>query len=534
MTQSINILMAQMNPIVGAIEVNTDRILQIIANHQASHDLIIFPELAISGYPPEDLLLRPELFSRIDTAIQTICAATQHCHIVLGHPQWINTICYNAASVFYAGHIQVQYFKQQLPNYGVFDEKRYFTPGPTQPCIFTIQDYRIGLCICEDLWQGDTIDNLLHAGIDLLITINASPFDTTKFHQREQVIQQKVRHSVAVIYVNLVGGQDELVFDGQSFVIDTHGQIVAKAPAFAEAWHSVRIDRHQITGPIAPQLHPLAMIYQALVLGLRDYVEKNRIPGVLLGISGGVDSALTLAIAVDALGPERVLGVILPSRYSADMSSEDAQTQANTLKTKTQYLPIEASFQAILASLSPILPDVNTGITAENLQARIRALLLMAISNQTRWMLISTSNKSETAVGFTTLYGDMCGGFAVLKDVVKTLVYELAHYRNTLSPCIPIRVLTRAPSAELAPNQTDQDRLPDYAILDKIIIGYMENNLSRTQLLALGYPKEAVDQTIRLILCNEYKRQQAPPGTKISPRAFGRDWRYPITDWIDK
>ena len=274
------------------------------------------------------------------------------------------------------------------------------------------------------------------------------------------------------------------------------------------------------------------MVYQALVLGLRDYVYKNNIPGVLLGLSGGVDSALTLAIAVDALGPERVLAVLLPSRYSAEMSSEDAQTQATALEVATKNISIEPGFQAILASLAPVLSQSDKGITAENIQARVRAILLMAISNQSGWMLISTSNKSETAVGYTTLYGDMCGGFAVLKDVLKTLVYELAYYRNTLSPVIPVRVLTRAPSAELAPNQTDQDRLPDYDILDKIITGYMELNLSQIQLLAMGYPETAVIQTIRLIVYNEYKRQQAPPGTKISPRAFGRDWRYPITQQV--
>lgn len=532
MTQAINILMAQMNPILGAIEHNTDRIVQIITEHQSTHDVIIFPEFAICGYPLEDLLFRPEFLARIDTALQTIRAATDHCHVILGHPQMSNDVCLNAASIFYKAQTQTQYFKQQLPNYGVFDEKRYFTPGPAQPCVFTCHHYRIGLCICEDLWQGNTVDELLQATIDILIIINASPFDYTKLRQREERIQQKAHHAVTVIYVNLVGGQDELVFDGQSFVVDTQGQIAARAPAFTEACHSVRIQDQQVTSHITPALDKTTMVYQALVLGLRDYVYKNNIPGVLLGLSGGVDSALTLAIAVDALGPERVLAVLLPSRYSAEMSSEDAQTQATTLKVNTKNISIEPGFQAILASLAPVLPQADKGITAENMQARVRAILLMAISNQSGWMVISTSNKSETAVGYTTLYGDMCGGFAVLKDVLKTFVYELAYYRNTLSPIIPLRVLTRAPSAELAPNQTDQDRLPDYDVLDKIITGYMEHNLSQIQLLAMGYPEAAVIQTIRLIIYNEYKRQQAPPGTKISPRAFGRDWRYPITQQV--
>lgn len=529
MTQAINILMAQMNPSMGAIESNRDRILQIIAEHQTTHDVIVFPEFAICGYPPEDLLLRPEFLERIDSALFAICAATDRCHVILGHPQKVDDLYFNAASIFYNTQTQAQYFKQQLPNYGVFDEKRYFTPGPAQPCVFTSQNYRIGLCICEDFWQGNTVERLIEADIDILISLNASPFDYSKPLRREQLIQQKAHHAVTVIYVNLVGGQDELVFDGQSFVIDTQGQIVARAPAFKEAWHSVRIQDKTVSSHITPSLDKPCMVYQALMLGLRDYVDKNNIPGVLLGLSGGVDSALTLAIAVDALGPERVLAVLLPSRYSADMSTEDAKTQTAALNVTTKNISIEPGFQAILNSLAPDFPQSSSGITTENIQARVRAILLMAISNQSGWMLISTSNKSETAVGFTTLYGDMCGGFAVLKDVLKTLVYELAHYRNTLSPVIPTRVLTRAPSAELAPNQTDQDRLPDYAVLDAIITGYMEENLSLTELLALGYPKETVMQTIRLILFNEYKRQQAPPGTKISPRAFGRDWRYPIT-----
>lgn len=533
MTQAINILMAQMNPILGAIERNTNCIMQIITAHQSTHDVIVFPEFAICGYPPEDLLLRPDFLARIDIALQTIRSATELCYVVLGHPQMTNGVCFNAASIFYDAQTQAQYFKQQLPNYSVFDEKRYFTPGPTgQPCIFTCHNYRIGLCICEDLWQGNTVDMLIQASIDILIVINASPFDYTKLSQREKLVKNKAHHVVTVIYVNLVGGQDELVFDGQSFVVDTQGRIAARAPAFTEACHSVLIKDQHVTSQITLTLDKTTLVYQALVLGLRDYVYKNNIPGVLLGLSGGVDSALTLAIAVDALGPERVLAVLLPSRYSAEMSSEDAQTQATALEVTTKKISIEPGFQAILASLAPVLPQSDKGITAENIQARVRAILLMAISNQSGWMLLSTSNKSETAVGYTTLYGDMCGGFAVLKDVLKTLVYELAYYRNTLSPVIPMRVLTRAPSAELALNQTDQDRLPDYDMLDKIITGYMELNLSQIQLLAMGYPEAAVIQTIRLIVYNEYKRQQAPPGTKISPRAFGRDWRYPITQQV--
>lgn len=529
MTQAINILMAQINPTVGAIEKNTQKIIQIITEHQNTHDVIIFPELAICGYPPEDLLLRPEFLARIQTAVRKVCAATDHCHVILGHPTMVEHDCFNAASVFYQSQLVVQYFKQQLPNYGVFDEKRYFTPGPPHPCVFTSKNQRIGLCICEDLWQGNTINELLPASIDMLIVINASPFDYTKPNLREQLILQRIQRAVPVIYVNLVGGQDELVFDGQSLVMDIRGDIVARAPAFIEACQTVTIDKQSIIAQISPPLDKIASIYQALILGLRDYVHKNNISGVLLGLSGGVDSALTLALAVDALGPERVQAFLLPSRYSQDMSSEDAIKQATALQVSYHTLSIEPTFETILNSLSQVLPSSNLGITAENIQARIRAVLLMAVANYQGWMLISTSNKSEIAVGYTTLYGDMCGGFAVLKDVLKTLVYKLAYYRNTLSNVIPERVLTRPPSAELAPNQTDQDRLPDYQVLDAIISGYMEQNLSLEQLLAQGYPEDDVIKSIQLIRNNEYKRAQAPLGTKISPRAFGRDWRYPLT-----
>lgn len=530
MTSVINILMAQMNPTVGAIGFNTQKIIQIIQDHQANHDVIVFPELAICGYPPEDFLQRPEFLSQIENALKTIRDITQDCYIIIGHPQIVAGLCYNAVSIFHNAQTETQYFKQQLPNYGVFDEKRYFTPGPAQPCVFIAKNYRIGLCICEDLWQGNAIEVLIQAKIDILITINASPFDYTKPSAREQVILQQAKHAVPVIYVNMVGGQDELVFDGQSLVIDQQGRIVAHAPAFQEACHSVQIKGQKISSHIVPRLDKIPMIYAALVLGLQDYIRKNNIPGVLLGLSGGVDSALTLAIAVDALGPERVLAVLLPSRYSADISSEDALKQATALNVASHNISIEPCFQAILSTVTPLFPQENLGITAENIQARTRAILLMALSNQSGWMLLSTSNKSETAVGFATLYGDMCGGFAVLKDVLKTMVYELAYYRNTLSLVIPDRVLTRAPSAELAPNQTDQDRLPDYAILDAIITEYMEQGLSQVQLLARGYPEADVLQIITLLRFNEYKRRQAPPGTKISPRSFGRDWRYPITE----
>lgn len=530
MTQSLIILMAQINPTVGAIESNTDNIIQIISTHQTKHDVIVFPELALCGYPPEDLLFYPAIHDRISKALQRVAQATLNCHIVLGHPQIVNDKCYNSASILYQQKVITQYHKQQLPNYGVFDEKRYFsTPSIPQPCILDINGYNIGIGICEDLWQGNTIDTLIQANIDIAIIINASPFDYTKPALREALLKQKAQQGIIMVYVNMVGGQDELVFDGQSMVMNPQGTLSVRAPAFEESLLTVTIEGQNITESLAPPLENTAMIYQALVMGLREYVHKNHIKGVLLGLSGGIDSALTLAIAVDALGRDRVTAVMLPSQFTADISTLDALEQITTLGVTSHTLPIEPIHQLLLKSIVPALHSPLNGIAGENIQARIRGTLLMALSNQTGNMLISTSNKSETAVGYTTLYGDMCGGYAVLKDVLKTMVYELAHYRNQSSTVIPKRVLTRPPSAELSANQTDQDTLPDYAILDAIIQGHMEDRLSQEQLVALGYPIDAVIQTLTLIKKNEYKRHQAPLGTKITPCAFGKDWRFPIT-----
>ena len=525
MTQPLNILMAQMNPLVGAIEANTQKIIQIIQNYQANHDLIIFPELAICGYPPEDLLFSAEFFARIETGLEKIAMAIQDAVVIMGHPQMVDTVRFNAATVFDCSGLIGRYYKQQLPNYGVFDEQRYFSAAPVNNCIFTCKDQRIGLSICEDLWCGDTIKHLKQASIDILVTINASPFDYLKPQLREQVLRHHAQPGMTIIYVNMVGAQDELVFDGQSLVMDGNERIKARAPAFIETNQTVRIHDRRISSLIVPAPSKTAMIYQALILGLRDYVNKNHIPGVLIGLSGGIDSALTLVLAVDALGADRVKGVLLPSRYTAAMSNEDAKAQATALKVSTDTLSIEQSFEAVLGSLAQVLPGEDWGITAENIQARLRAVLLMAMSNHSGWMLVSTSNKSETAVGFTTLYGDMSGGFAVLKDVLKTMVYELADYRNSLSAVIPARVISRAPSAELAPNQSDQDRLPPYELLDAIITGVMEQGYSEDQFLQMGYDQEAVKLTLKLIRATEYKRKQAPIGSKISPRAFGKDWR---------
>ena len=529
MPSSLVLLMAQINPKVGAIQSNTDKIIHIIQTQQQTHDIIIFPELALTGYPPEDLLFRKELFEQIDKALLLIQTATQACHVIVGHPCLENEQCYNAASIITNGACIATYHKQQLPNYGVFDEKRYFIKGKAAPCIFTVKNHLIGLCICEDIWEPGPVEQVIKAGADVLLTINASPFDEKKYPLRESLLRAHAKRGLAVIYVNQIGGQDDLVFDGQSLALDHAGQVCARAPAFVEHLQTVTLKGKQLVSDITPLLGSEALIYKALVCGLKNYVEKNGFPGVLLGLSGGIDSALTLCIAVDALGPSRVHAVLMPSRYTADMSMDDAIQQAETMNVSHTTLPIEPAFKTLLATLEPAFNGLPADITEENMQARIRGLLLMALSNKSGNMLLTTSNKSETAVGYSTLYGDMAGGFCVLKDVLKTQVYALAHYRNASSPVIPTRVLTRAPSAELAPNQTDQDSLPDYATLDAIITCYMNDGLGTHEIIQAGYRPEDVFKVVKLIKRNEYKRRQAAPGVKITPCAFGRDWRYPIT-----
>lgn len=529
MRKPLTLLMAQINLTSGAIESNAEKVMDVIDAHQSSHDVIIFPELTLTGYPPEDLLLRNELFTRVERALKTIMVMTKDCHVIVGYPICKSEKRYNAASVIYQGKCIATYYKQQLPNYGVFDEKRYFTPGPALPCLITINGYRVGLCICEDIWQSGPVEQLVATDAELMLCINSSPFDEHKPTRRELLLQEHAQRGLAIVYVNQVGGQDELVFDGQSVALDRTGAICARAPAFVTHLQTVTLHEQHITGAIVPLLEPDALIYQALICGLNDYVEKNGFPGVLLGLSGGIDSALTLAIAVDALGPSRVHAVMLPSRFTANISSEDALEQLHTLNVQHSTLSIEPTYNTLMETLAPAFVNRAADTTEENLQARIRGVLLMALSNKTGNMLLTTSNKSETAVGYTTLYGDMCGGFAVLKDVLKTQAYALAHYRNSVSSVIPERVIQRPPSAELAPNQTDQDSLPDYAILDAIIYNYMSERLSAEDIIALGYKPDDVLRTITLIKRNEYKRRQAAPGVRITECAFGRDWRYPIT-----
>jgi NAD+ synthase (glutamine-hydrolysing) len=527
--------MAQINPTVGAIEANADKMIEIITTHQPTHDLIVFPELALTGYPPEDILLRDACEQRVRKALSNICHATQNTHVVIGHPHQKNSHRYNALSVIHQGNIIANYQKQHLPNTGVFDEKRYFEPGPKIPCILTIKNQTIGFCICEDIWRSGPVEQIIQADANLLVCINASPFETEKTEQRIDLFKSHTPNHLTFVYVNLVGAQDELVFDGQSFVCDASGQIKAQAPAFTEHLTTVQIypDQTIQSDTNTKPTHEMALIYKALCTGLYDYVTKNNFPGVLLGLSGGIDSALTLALAVDALGAERVHALALPSRYTADISMDDLNKMLEIHQLDgIQYhtISIEPGFKALLETLEPNLAHQTVpDIAQQNLQARLRGMILMAFSNSNQKLLLSTSNKTESAIGYTTLYGDMCGGFAPIQDVPKMLVYALAAYRNTISPVIPLRVITRAPSAELAENQTDQDTLPDYPELDQIIAYYMNEKHSTEEIIAKGHAADVVKQVIQLIKRSEYKRRQAPPGTKISHRAFGRDWRYPIT-----
>ncbi|WP_454780584.1 NAD+ synthase [Legionella sp. WA2022007384] len=530
MQNKLSVLMAQINPTVGALTSNRDKIIEIIKSEQEAHDVILFPELALTGYPPEDLLFRKEFQEAVNEHLKQIQAVTKDCYVLAGHPARNSQQLYNSVSIFHNGQKISEYHKQNLPNYEIFDEARYFTPGKKIPCILDINHYKVGVMICEDLWHPGPTEDLIENGISVLLILNASPFDCGKYHKRESLLKSYAKRGISIIYVNQIGGQDELLFDGQSLAIDTQGTVCARAPAFKEDLRTVEIQGNQIKGEVAPLLKFEPLIYDALVCGTRDYVNKNHFPGVLVGLSGGIDSALTLTVAVDALGAERVHAVLMPSRYTAQMSNEDALAQIKKLNVSHSILSIEPAFDALMTTLEPAFTGLAPDTTEENIQARIRGLLIMALSNKTGKMVLTTSNKSESAVGYATLYGDMAGGFGVLKDVLKTQVYALARYRNGLSEVIPERVLTRAPSAELRANQTDQDSLPDYEILDAIIVAYMEQYLTPAEIIQQGFSAETVNKVIHLIKRNEYKRRQSAPGIKISPTAFGKDWRYPITN----
>lgn len=530
MSESISILLSQLNPEVGKIDRNCNKIIAIIKKYCSTHDVIIFPELALCGYSPEDLLYRDAFHQQIKAALLQIQNATSSCTVIVGHPKIIGNSCYNAASIIQNGKLIHTYHKQHLPNYGVFDERRYFTPGIPEAYTFKLKNKLFGLCICEDIWQEGPVEALIAKSVEIFVCINASPFEIEKHETRKQLLQKYCNAFEVMIYVNQVGGQDDLLFDGQSLMMNQNGKLMFQAPAFEEGEYSLELI------PSSPTLLPLAgegpgvraLIYTALTLGLRDYLYKNGFKSVLLGLSGGIDSALTLAIAVDALGAENVHAVFMPSQYTLPISIEDAKQQAQILGVKYQILPIESVYDSILDTLAEPFKNKKPDLTEENIQARIRGLLLMALSNQTGSLVISTSNKSETAVGYTTLYGDMVGSYAILKDVYKTTVFDLAKYRNTLSMVIPERVITRAPSAELRHNQTDQDSLPHYDILDKILKLYIEDTMDMEEIIQQGFERETVAKIINLIQKNEYKRKQAPIGPKITKCSFDRDWRYPI------
>ncbi|MCW8918520.1 MAG: NAD+ synthase [Gammaproteobacteria bacterium] len=536
MTTKLRIVMAQLNTLVGDIEGNADKVIACArrGRDEFHADAILFPELTLSGYPPEDLLLRPGLHRRILEALARVAREVSGIDVVLGYPHAASGGLYNAASLLHDGHTIATYHKHHLPNYSVFDEKRYFAEGRA-PCVVEIKGVRVGITICEDMWHPGPVALAAEAGAQLILNLNASPFHGGKELERETVMAERVAEvHLPIIYVNLVGGQDELVFDGGSFVMDGDGQVVQRAPAFEEGLYLVELDGdgEQVKprlGEMAPLLGDEAAVYRALVVGVRDYIGKNGFRGVVLGLSGGIDSALTLAIAVDAIGPERVEAVMMPSRYTADISVVDAAEQAKILGVDYQVITIEPLFNAFLAALAHEFAGLPVDTTEENLQARCRGTLLMAISNKKRKIVLTTGNKSEMAVGYATLYGDMAGGFDVLKDVPKSLVFRLADYRNSLGRVIPQRVIDRPPSAELAPDQRDSDSLPDYAVLDAILERYVERDQCREEIVAAGFDEAEVRRVIALVDRNEYKRRQAAPGPRITRRAFGRDRRYPIT-----
>ena len=529
---SLKIALAQINFQVGNVAANVDNIIKeaVYARDQLKADMIVFPELTLTGYPAEDLLFRTDFITEANNAVYQLADQVTDIALVVGFPEHDGEKLYNSAVVLHQGVILACYRKQVLPNYGVFDEQRYFTAG-NKPCVFEFNGTFIGLTICEDVWKSGIIDATKQAGAELLLTLNASPFNSGKIHQREAIICQQVKTAkIPLVYVNQVGGQDELIFDGASFVADAQGTIVFRAEEFKEQISVVEFDGNQpLAGTCAPLYNEISSEYKALVLGIKDYVRKNGFQGAILGLSGGIDSALVLALAVDALGPDKVEAVLMPSRYTQDMSNEDAVLQAEALGVNYHTIPITPAVNAFTDMLAEVFAGTSKDTTEENIQARCRGVILMALSNKQGKLLLTTGNKSEMSVGYATLYGDMAGGFAPIKDVPKLLVYQLARYRNTLSQVIPERVITRPPSAELAPDQIDSDSLPPYEVLDPILERYVELDQSAEEIIAAGFRREDVARAINLVDRNEYKRRQSPPGIRITGRAFGRDRRYPIT-----
>jgi len=533
------IALSQSNPVLGDLTKNAQLILDDAKNSNAKGaKLLVTPELSLTGYPPEDLLLRDAFIQAVDRQLNQLAqdlASYPNLRVLVGHPQRTSAGLQNMASVLFGGKVIASYAKQKLPNHEVFDEVRYFEPG-NDACVIDIDGTKVGILICEDAWHSGPAAQAKHAGAELLIVSNASPYHLEKQDLRQQMIKSIVLETgLPLVYLNAVGGQDELVFDGASFALNKLGELVMSLPHFKECLSLIEFKQDHglsdlVKNTISPVISTEAQVYDALVLGVKDYLNKNNFPGAIIGLSGGVDSALVLAIAVDALGADKVRAVMMPSRYTADISWIDAKQMADNLGVQYDEINIAPMVDAFDASLTSEFQGLPIDATEENIQARVRGTLLMALSNKSGRIVLTTGNKSEMAVGYCTLYGDMAGGFAVIKDVAKTLVYRLCQYRNEIAAVIPERILTRAPSAELRPDQKDQDSLPEYEVLDAILALYMEQDESIQSIIDRGFKAEDVEKVTRLIKINEYKRRQAPIGVRITQRAFGRDWRYPITN----
>jgi NAD+ synthase (glutamine-hydrolysing) len=539
MNKTLTLALAQLDLVVGDVAGNTDKIIEYSerAREEMRADLVIFPELSICGYPPEDLLFHSGLRRHVAEAVERVRDSVRGIAVLFGFPEYDGDDIFNSCLVFKDGQRLANYRKHVLPNYSVFDEVRYFTPG-RDATVFSLNGIRIGLNICEDVWKAGPTQAARAAGAEVILVINGSPYELDSQQKREDVVRERIRAiNLPAVYVNMVGGQDELVFDGGSFVMDADGEVLFRAPPFTERFQAIQLTANasgvvpevDLAEPIEPLAGTEQSVYGALVCGTRDYVGKHGFPGVVLGLSGGIDSALILAIACDAIGADRVRALMMPFRYTSNMSQEDAAQQVANLGVQYDVVPIEPLYEAATGLMADLFKGLEDDVTEENIQARCRGLLLMAVSNKTGSMLLTTGNKSEMAVGYATLYGDMAGGFAPIKDCSKTMVYRLAHYRNSISKVIPERVITRPPSAELRPNQKDSDSLPDYSVLDPILEAFIEEDLSVAEIAERGFDRDVVIRVLEMVKRNEYKRRQAPPGIRISTRAFGRDWRYPIT-----
>ena len=531
----MRVAVAQMNVVLGDLAGNVRRLTDVASKAAADAvDLVLTPELSLCGYPPEDLLLRPDFYRSVDAALNDLARATAHLNLalVVGHPELHDGQRYNAATVLLQGQRRCIYYKRHLPQYEVFDELRYFTPGH-ETVTFEHAGVRFGLAICEDIWFAEPASDAKAAGAEVLLVLNASPYHLDKPVDRQSVLQQRVAETgLSIVYCNLVGGQDELVFDGASCLMAADGQSVLQLPQFTActAQATYHQGQWQTDEVLAPPLALNAQIYQAMVLGVRDYFAKNGFAGAYLGLSGGIDSALTMCVAVDALGADRVRPIIMPSPYTAQMSIDDSLILCRNLGVVGEIVDIQPAMQTYEQLLAPYFAGLAPDTTEENLQARIRGNLLMALSNKSGWLVVTTGNKSEMAVGYCTLYGDMAGGFAVLKDLLKTRVYDVSRWVNRDKEIIPWRIIERPPSAELRPDQTDQDSLPEYEVLDAIVTAYMEEDLSPRQIIDKGYREADVRRVVRLLRISEYKRRQSPVGIRLTRRGFGKDWRYPITN----